>query len=147
EQGALRASSFPNLYNDNFAPYGAAPSLSFASPGNVVLGGTTYAIPAGQDGQRLTLSQLGAADSVNRQNGWAGMQAIPEQSASRVALNFEQSVTDSVRLFGDGLFSRRTFSRLADASSNNLAVSVPNSNPYSPCNPGHYANGVVTGPA
>lgn len=147
EQNAMRASTYPGLYTDNFAPYGAAPSLSFASPGNVVLGGTTYAIPGAQDGQRLTLSQLGQAGSVNRQNGWTGIQAIPEQGATRFALNFDQNITDTVQLFGDGLFSRRTFSRLADASSNNLAVSVPNSNPFSPCNSAHYANGVVTGPA
>ncbi|MEJ0038323.1 MAG: TonB-dependent receptor [Gammaproteobacteria bacterium] len=147
ERGAMRASAYPGLYNDNFAPYGAAPSLSFASPGNVVLGGTTYAMPSGQDGRQLTLSQLGSAGSVNRQNGWTGMQAIPDQSATRFALNFEQNLTDTMQLFADGLFSRRTFSRLADASSNNLAVSVPNSNPYSPCNPSHYTSGVVTGPA
>ncbi|MEJ1965517.1 MAG: TonB-dependent receptor [Gammaproteobacteria bacterium] len=147
ELGAMRASTYPRLYNDNFAPYGAAPSLSFASPGNVVLGGTTYAIPAGQDGRQLTLSQLGASGSVNRQNGWTGMQAIPEQGATRFALNFEQNLTDTLQVFGDGIYSHRTFSRLADASSNNLAVSVPNSNPYSPCNPSHYANGVVIGPS
>lgn len=146
-QKAMRASTYPGLYNDNFAPYGGSPWLSFASPGNVVLGGKTYAIPDAQDGRHLTLSQLGPAGSVNRQNGWTAIQAIPEQDATRFALNFEQNIADAVQLFGDGLYSRRTFSRLADASSNNLAVSVPNSNPFSPCNPGHYANGTVTGPA
>ncbi len=109
EQGSMQASAFPGLYNDNFAPYGGPPSLSFASPGNVVVGGTTYVIPTGQNGQGLTLPQLGAAGSANRQNGWTGIQAIPRQDANRFVLNFYQDLTDSLQLFGDGLYSRRTF--------------------------------------
>jgi iron complex outermembrane receptor protein len=147
EQGGMLASAYPGLYNDNFAPFGGPSSLSFASPGNVMVGGTTYAIPSGQNGQSLTLAQLGPAGSANRQNGWTGIQAIPRQDANRFVMNFSQDLTDSLQIFGDGLYSRRTFSRLADDSSDNLAVSVPNSNPYSPCNAAHYANGAIVGPA
>jgi iron complex outermembrane receptor protein len=147
EQGSMNASAFRNLYDDDFSRFGGSPSLSFASPGNVLIGGTTYAVPAGQNGEALTLSQLGAAGSVNRQNGWTGLQPLPDMTSNRVSLNFNQNITPSIQLFGDGIYSRRTFSRLANGASNNLAVAVPNSNPFSPCNPSHYANGIVTGPA
>lgn len=147
EQGSMRASAFPGLYDDDFSAFGGAPSSSFASPANVLIGGTTYAVPAGQNGRSVTLSQLGAAGSVNRQNGWKGLEAIPDMTSNRVSLNFNQSLNESIQLFGDGLYSRRTFSRLANGASNNLAVAVPNSNPHSPCHPNHYANGIVTGPA
>ena len=55
----MRALTYPDLYNDNFTAYGGSPSPSFASPGNVLLGGTTYAVPFGQNGEDLQLSQLG----------------------------------------------------------------------------------------
>ena len=147
QDGSLWATDYPSLYNDNFSRYGGTQSPTFASPGNVLIGGSTYAIPAGQNGQSLTLSQLGAAGSANRQNSWVGIQAIPVQSADHYSVNFNQQITDSIQFFGDGLLTDRNFSRYSTTASNNLAPAVPNTNPYSPCNPGHYANGIVTGPA
>ena len=37
--GLLQASDYPGLYNNNFSPYGASPSSTFAAPGNVSRGG------------------------------------------------------------------------------------------------------------
>ena len=74
----LQASSRFNLYNDDYAPFGGPPSSDFADPGNVVVNGVDYAIPKGQNGQDLTLAQLGPAGSANRQNVWDGTTVIPE---------------------------------------------------------------------
>lgn len=150
QTGSLAASAYPTLYNNNFAPFGGSPSSDFAAPGNILVGGTTYAIPFGQNGQSLTLGQLGAAGSVNRQNIWGGPQA-PDVSQrdlrNTLVINYYQNITDWLQFFGDALYDHDSLSGLGESTSNDLAASVPNSNPYSPCNPSHYPNGVVTGPA
>ncbi len=147
QEGSLSASAFPGLYNDNFSAFGGAPSSAFSSPGNVQVGGAYYAIPFGQNGQTLTLSQLGASGSVNRLNYWTGLQIIPRETDDHYALNFDQNLTDWVQFFGDAIVTNRTESKEGSGSANDIAANVPNSNPFSPCNPSHYPGGVVTGPA
>ena len=147
---ALPASAYPDLYNNNFAPFGGSPSSDFAAPGNVLVGATSYAIPAGQNGQSLTLSQLGPAGSINRENIWAGAPGpdiSPQDTGNNLVLNYYQDITDWLQFFGDSLYEHHRTSGYTVSSANDLAAKVPNSNPYSPCNPSHYANGVVTGPA
>lgn len=147
---ALPASSYPTLYNNNFAPYGGTPSADFAAPGNILVGSTTYAIPAAQNGQTLTLSQLGAAGSVNRQNIWAGAPGpdiSPGDTRDTLVMNYNQNVNDWLQFFGDTEYDREDSKGYMEGTSNYVAASVPNANPYSPCNPSHYTNGVVTGPA
>ncbi len=147
QEGTLAASHFPSLYNDNFTAFGGAPSPAFSSPGTVLSGGVTYAVPFGQNGQTLTLSQLGAAGGANRLNSWTGVQIIPRETGDHYVANFNQNITDSIQFFGDAMVTNRLFGKHGAGSSNDLAVAVPNSNPFSPCNPSHYAGGVVTGPA
>lgn len=147
QEGALSANAFPRYYNDNFSPYGGAPSQAFDSPGNVLVGGVTYAIPAAQNGQTLTLSQLGAAGSANRLDHWTNSQIVPREIADHYVLNFNQGITDWMQLFGDTIVTDRNARKFAIGTGNNIAAAVPNSNPYSPCNPSHYPGGVVTGPA
>lgn len=149
-QTAFRASARPDLYNDDLSPYGGPPSPLYGAPGNVVVGNTYYSIPGGQDGESLTLSQLGT--TPNRLNTWTGVDAIPQIKADRVALNANQNVTDWLQLFVDGLYVKRSVEIRQSASSNYVTnfgflPQIPNSNPFSPCNPGHYPGGVVTGPA
>jgi iron complex outermembrane receptor protein len=150
QTGALAASAYPTLYNNNFAPFGGSPSSAFAAPGNVLVGGATYAIPYGQNGQTLTLSQLGASGSVNRQNIWGGTPA-PDISQRDVrntlVVNYYQNINDWLQFFGDSMYDHDDLSGLGESTANDLAASVPNTNPYSPCNPSHYPGGVVTGPA
>jgi iron complex outermembrane receptor protein len=151
-QSAFAASSRPDLYNDDLSPYGGAPSSLFSAPGNVVVNGTYYAIPFGQDGTKLTLSDLGA--TPNRFNTWNGIEVIPEITADRLSGNFRQRLTDWLAVFADGLYVRRQLAINGPNSSTSNRVTtfgqlplIPNSNPFSPCNPGHYAGGIVTGPA
>jgi iron complex outermembrane receptor protein len=147
QEGSLSADTFPGYYNDNFTAFGGAPSAVFDSPGTVLVGGTTYAVPAAQNGQTLTLSQLGAAGTANRLDHWTGSQIVPRETDDHYALNFNQGITDWMQLFGDTIVTNRSESKIATGTGNDIAAAVPDSNPYSPCNPSHYAGGVVTGPA
>lgn len=151
-QDAFEASARPDLYNDDHSPYGGQASSLFSAPGNVVVNGVYYSIPRGQNGQTLTLSQLGT--TPNRFNTWTGIEVIPEVEADRFAINAEQHLTSWLRLFADGLYVHREFAIHGPNSSTSNRVTnfgqlplIPNSNPFSPCNPSHYPGGVVTGPA
>lgn len=150
-QDAFEASARPDLYNDDLSPYGGPPSSLFSAPGNVVVNGVYYSIPAGQDGTSLRLADLGT--TPNRFNTWTGIEVIPEVEADRFSINVEQNVTGWLRLFGDALYVKREFAiRGPNSSTSNRVTTfgqlprIPNSNPFSPCNPSHYPGGVVTGP-
>jgi len=151
-QDAFAALSRPDLYNDDLRPYGgAAPSL-FSAPGNVVVNGVYYGIPGGQNGSTLKLSDL--SSTPNYFNTWTNIEVIPEVEADRFAVNFEQRITDWLRVFADGLYVERDLAIRGPNSSTSSRVTnlgsmprIPNSNPFSPCNPSHYPGGVVTGPA
>jgi iron complex outermembrane receptor protein len=147
---ALAASSYPTLYNNNFAPFGGSPSSAFAAPGNILVGSTTYAVPSAQNGQALTLSQLGPAGSVNRENIWAGgpgPDITPGDTRDTIVINYNQNINDWLQFFGDSEYDREDTKGYMESTANDIAASVPSTNPYSPCNPSHYTNGVVTGPA
>lgn len=152
DQDAFEASARPDLYNDDLSPYGGPPPSLYSAPGNVQVGSRFYGIPTGQDGRTLTLSQL--SNTPNYFNTWTGIDVIPAVEAHRLAINWEQSLGESVRLFGDAFYVKRDFAiRGPNSSTSNRvtnfgqAPQVPNSNPFSPCNPSHYPNGIVTGPA
>lgn len=151
-QDAFSASSRPDLYNDDLSPYGGPGSSLFSAPGNVVVNGRYYGIPTGQDGQKLTLSQL--STTPNYFNTWTGIEVIPEVEADRFSINFEQNLTPWLRVFGDALYVHRDFMiRGPNSTTSNRVTAfgqlprIPNSNPFSPCNPANYTGGVVTGPA
>lgn len=152
-QEAFAAGKRPDLYNDDFSPYGGLPSPVYSSPGNVFYKGKYYAIPAGQNGSAIKLSDLNP-NAVNRQNSWTNIEVIPEVESDRMSMNFEQNFGDSVRLFADAFYTRRElFINGPGGATSNRALSfgmlpkIPNSNPFSPCNPSHYPGGIVTGPA
>lgn len=133
---ALAAGARPSLYSDDFTAVGGPASSTQSSPGNIVIDGVTYAIPAGQDGRSLTLSQVGAAGSANRQNVWTGYDAIPNYKRNQLAVNFRQTLLDGVEIFADGFYSDRNYAlALFNAVANNRnTLTIPNSNYYSPCN-------------
>lgn len=149
DASAFQAMKRPSLYNDDYSAYGVPYNQVGSFPGNIGVssgGGVTYyGVPAGQDGSALTLSQMTA--TPNKSDPWTGTDAIPQISAHHFALNWNQNVTEWLQIFGDALLVERDISRRSADASNLISTSVPNSNPYSPCNPSHYAGGVVTGPA
>lgn len=132
----LRASSRPTLYNDDYSAFGGPGSSIQSSPGNIVYNGQTYAIPAGQDGTSLTLAQIGAAGTANRQNVWTGYDAIPEFERDNYAVNFTQELGSGIRIYADGFYSDREFdiSFYQTSVNSRNTLTIPNSNFYSPCN-------------
>ncbi|HTY92465.1 MAG TPA: TonB-dependent receptor [Steroidobacteraceae bacterium] len=131
---ALQATSRPGLYNDNLMPFGGPGPSTFSSPGNIIVGGVPYAIPRGQNGSSLTLAQLGPAGVANTLNVWTGYDAIPDAEVNDGTLNFKQSITDWLEVFGDGFWHERDFNMALISTGNDATVTVPNSNFYSPCN-------------
>ncbi|MBL8550339.1 MAG: TonB-dependent receptor, partial [Hyphomonadaceae bacterium] len=130
----LKAEDRPELYSDDYSPYGGAPPSSLSVPGNVVVNGVTYAIPAGQNGASLTLAQLGAAGSANRLNSWVGYDGAPEQDRDSFALNFNQRITDWLEFFGDAYYTKREYELNYISQGTRVTAVIPNSNFYSPCN-------------
>ncbi|HTT01029.1 MAG TPA: TonB-dependent receptor [Steroidobacteraceae bacterium] len=130
----LLASSRPDLYNDDFTPFGGPASPAYSSPGNVIVNGVAYAIPHGQNGQTLTLAQLGPAGVANTQNAWVGYDALPGFGRDIATLNFTQRFTDWFELFGDGFYSKRNYAMALISNGTATTVTIPNTNFYSPCN-------------
>lgn len=155
---SLEANDRPNLYNSDLSPYGGAANPATANPGNV--GGLVnvnpaitgpYGIPAGQNGSAVTLGSL--QSGVNRQNVWNGADAVPGYERHSVTGTFEQEFGDAVTFKADGFFSRRSYELKGLTQVSTL--SVPNTNPFSPCAIGKPdnsatldcpANGTVTVP-
>jgi len=135
---ALEATDRPDLYNSDMSPYGGSPNPILSSPGNVqfVSNGTPYGIPVGQNGQSVTLGSL--STTANRNNAWIGADAVPATQRHSVTGTFYQEMGDIVTFSADGIFSRRSLE--ANSVASTATLSVPSSNPFSPCNPSKVDN-------
>lgn len=100
----------------------------YSSPGTLVAGGLTYAIPGGQDGRHLTAALLGPAGSRNVQDRQLGVDILPSQARNSLVGSVLQDLTPTIRLFGDALFSQRNFEKMGQAASQ--ALTVPSTNPF-----------------
>jgi outer membrane receptor protein involved in Fe transport len=100
----------------------------YAAPGNILAGGRTFAIPSGQDGRHLTADQL-LPGTVNRGDGWDMVDVLPRQRRHSAFTAVTQDLGTSLRVYAQGLFSSRAFSRRTRTSSN-AARTVPTSNPF-----------------
>jgi iron complex outermembrane recepter protein len=77
------------------------------NPGNIVVGNTTYAIPAGGV-TPATANQL-LPNTANLCDVAKYQDILPQVEHNNVALDFDQKIGDSVSIYGDGTYSRRTF--------------------------------------
>ena len=128
---ALEAADRPDLYNSDLSPYGGGANPLFSNPSNVqfVANGPAYGIPGGQDGTALTLGDL--STTPNRENAWDGADAVPSGERHSVVGTFEQEIGSAIKFKADGFFSRRSF--VLQGIPQTGTLSVPNTNPYSPC--------------
>jgi iron complex outermembrane receptor protein len=134
KRDALKASA-RSIYTDDLRPYGGTDQRLFAgTPGNIQVGSTRYAIPAGQDGTNLLPSDL-IAGRPNRQSAFLGADAIPGQERHSVLATIRQEVTSSIELWTEGFYAHRTSDRGVGPITSNLTV--PSSNPFfvHPTNP------------
>jgi iron complex outermembrane recepter protein len=129
-QGALNAADRP-FYSDDFAPFGGPTSSDLAAPGNVVVGGTSYAIPRAQNGTALTLAELGPPGSANTQNAWYDQQALPDTTRNSFIFNGNEKLSDTINLFADGYYTKRDFSIFQEPVGS--ALFVPDTNAFTPC--------------
>lgn len=127
DRGDLKASDRA-LNTDDLRPYGGADLRLFASnPGNIQIGATRYAIPAGQNGSSLTPSQL-IAGTANRESVYKGTSALPGQRRQSLFGSLHQDIAPGIELWSEGLFSYRSVDQLSGALTANL--SVPQTNGY-----------------
>lgn len=138
---ALKAVDAGNLFSDDLRPYGLSSPLRLSYPGNIVAGATFYPIQAGQDGSNLLLSQL-TAGAPNVLSYFDGAEVSPNFKRWSAVGSAHQELSDSVRMEVSGHFTRRTFDQArANTVSAASGLSVPRTNPFSPCNPSKSATG------
>lgn len=136
-RGRLSASDRSFATEDLRAFGGPDYRTGFSNPGTIVAGGTTYAIPKGQNGSGIAAGNLTPGTS-NLQDGWLGADLLPRQRRQSVYASLSQNITDRLSLSAEGLFSERRYNKHDNSSGYNATVSVPPSNPFyvNPGSPG-----------
>lgn len=127
-RSALPASE-RDFVTDDLRPFGG-PDLRgpFANPGNILAGGRTFAIPRGQDGRNLSAADL-LPNTVNRGDSWDMVDVLPLQRRHSIFGAVTQNLGESLRLYAQGIFSSREFSRRSRTTSD-AARTVPVTNPF-----------------
>ncbi len=101
--------------------------VSFANPGNLVVGQTSYAIPKGQDGTHLAPGSL-VPDTVNLQDRYLDTDIVPAQKRWSVYASAQGSPTERLSLFANVLLSDRDGTERTGGQAAGLIV--PSSNPF-----------------
>ncbi len=142
---AVSASALSYAYTDNLSSYyptGLQPTSS--TPGNVrgfgatpAAQGVLYPVPASGIGstQGLTLSQLGTGGSPNRTSSYTkAWDVVPQITRDSFAFNVTQDISSFAHFSAFGYYDQRT-GQATYGSSPQLTsnLTVPNTNPYSPC--------------
>ena len=102
------------------------------NPGNIVVGGVSYAIPAGGV-TAATAGQL-VAGTTNRCDNAQYQDLIPEQERHSFVTTFDHEFNDRFRIFGDAFWSRREF--VNQVGNQAAALTVRNVNPFFVAPPG-----------
>ncbi len=101
-------------------------AVNLCNPGNIVVGGVSYAIPAGG----VTPATAGALTpaTVNRCEALAGQDLLPEQTYNSYAMTFNQDITPWLEFVADAIYSERKFYR--NVAPYAAALTVPGSNAF-----------------
>jgi iron complex outermembrane receptor protein len=135
EMDALRIADLGDLFNDDLRTFGSNPPPRQSFPGNIVSGPASYPIPTGQSGANLLLGQLQAGTPRYR-SYYQDADATPEIKTNNLVLTFKQDLTEKIRFDLSGYYFDRDFDQARTSSvSSGAGLSVPASNPFSPCNP------------
>ena len=106
KRGALPAST-RRYARSNLVPFGGGNfDILQSNPGNISVGGQTYAIPSGQNGSGLTAADL-LAGTRNRTDKWLGNDLLPSQKRWSLYSSGRQELTEAVHLFGNAMLSQR----------------------------------------
>jgi iron complex outermembrane receptor protein len=127
DRSALLASE-RSFYTDDLTPFGGPDLRSqFSNPGNIVVDGVSYAIPAGQDGTDLDPGDL-TAGTANLQSAYRGAYALPSQERYSFAATFEQDINDWISVHAQGFVGHRDGVQAFGAPT--ATLTVPSSNPF-----------------
>lgn len=96
------------------------------SPGNIVIAGVNYAIPAG--GVTAANANQLVAGTANRCDNQKVQDLIPQQERNSLAFTLNQELTKNISLFADGFATRREYRFRPAALASNLTV--PATNPF-----------------
>jgi iron complex outermembrane recepter protein len=96
------------------------------NPGNIVVGGVSYAIPAGGI-TPATAAQL-VPNTTNRCDNAQYQDLLPEQERHSFVTTFDHEFNDRFKVFADALWTRREF--VNQVGDQNAALTVRNVNPY-----------------
>lgn len=123
------AASDRAFVTDDLRPFGG-PDLrgGYASPGTILAGGRTFAIPAGQNGRNLSSADL-LPGAINRGDSWDMVDVLPMQQRQSLFAAVSQELGDALRLYAQGLLSVRDFSRRSRTISD-APRTVPVTNPF-----------------
>ncbi|MES2902937.1 MAG: TonB-dependent receptor [Pseudomonadota bacterium] len=124
----LRASDRDYITDDLRAFGGPDLRGEYANPGTILAGGQRFAIPSGQDGTALTPGDL-VAGTVNRGDSWSLVDVLPDQRRHSLFAAARQSLSPTVDVYAQGLFSSRAFSQ-HDRTSADTPRTVPVTNPF-----------------
>jgi iron complex outermembrane receptor protein len=102
------------------------------NPGNIVVGGVSYAIPEGGVTAANRPSLL--PNTSNRCETLATQDLLPEQEYNSFAATLNQEITPWLELVADGFHTERTFERIVAPDTANL--SVPSTNAFFVAPPG-----------
>ncbi len=118
-----------DFVTDDLRPFGGPDFRgSYASPGTIIAGGRTFAIPSGQDGRNLAAGDL-LADQVNLGDGWSMVDVLPRQQRHSLFAAAHQDLAPHVRIYAQGLYSSRTF-RQHSRTISDSPRRVPVTNPF-----------------
>ncbi|MES3021758.1 MAG: TonB-dependent receptor [Pseudomonadota bacterium] len=113
-------------YTDDMRAWGGPDLRAFnASPGNIQVGATRYAIPAGQNGVALPRSSL-VAGTANRQSIYQGVDALPEQERLSVVAALTQKLSETVSLNLEAFATERKYNRFNNPAAGSYTVRSPN---------------------
>ncbi|MCS0660635.1 TonB-dependent receptor plug domain-containing protein [Massilia terrae] len=96
------------------------------APGNIIISGTNYAIPAGGV-TKANAGQL-AAGTVNKCDNLQYQDILPKQKRDSGMFTFNQDVGNGISLYADGFITRRGYDFQSGALASN--VTVPSANPF-----------------
>ena len=114
---------------DDLVPFGGQDYRSpFASPGNILAGAGSYAIPAGSTGVGLIASSL-LPGQTNLADQTRATDLLPDQQRHSVYGSIHQDLGPNTKLFAQGLFAERAFVD-ADLATAQEPFTVPTTNPF-----------------
>lgn len=120
------------LVTSHLTPFGGTNfDQPFSNPGTILGGGTTWAIPRGQDGSHLDPRTLQPA-TQNLTDRWDGADVLPRQQRWSAFGTWKNELTDSVSVFSDVLATQREVRGASAPATGNLIVPATNAFYVSP---------------